>query len=75
MSSATENRKNFAAQVGAETSVIPIPTGYLNLPNPTSLQALIINPDMGCIGTLQKSRFWGVTARLLPKDWNEKCRM
>ena len=48
MSSATENRKNFTAQVGAETSVIPIPTGYLNLPNPTSLRALIINPDMGC---------------------------
>ena len=31
---------------------------YLNLPNPTFLSALIRNPNMEFIGTLQKSRFW-----------------
>ena len=33
---------------------------YLNLPNPTFLQVLIINPSIEFIGTLQKSRFWQV---------------
>ena len=31
---------------------------YLNLPKPTVLQVLIISPNMECIETLQKSRFW-----------------
>ena len=31
---------------------------YLNLPKPSFLQVLIINPNMGFIGTLPKSRFW-----------------
>ena len=33
---------------------------YLNLPNPTFLSVLIINPNMEFIGTRQKSRFWWV---------------
>ena len=33
---------------------------YLNLPKPTFLQVLIINLNMGFIGSLQESRFWWV---------------
>ena len=47
--------------------IIPAPTlhppsfqNYLNLPNPTSLSVLIINPSMEFIGTRQQSRFWWV---------------
>ena len=35
-------------------------SNYLNLPNPTFLSVLIINPNMEFIGTRQKSRFWWV---------------
>ena len=31
---------------------------YLNLPNPTFLWVLSINPNREFIGTLQKSRLW-----------------
>ena len=45
----------------------PIPTmTYLNLPNPTFLSVLIINPNMEFIGTRQKSRFWWVKVGMLP---------
>ena len=37
---------------------------YLNLPNPTFLSVLIINPNMEFIGTRQKSRFWWVKVGL-----------
>ena len=37
---------------------------YLNLPNPTFLSVLIINPNMVFIGTRQKSRFWWVKVYL-----------
>ena len=33
---------------------------YPNLPIPTLLWVLIINPSIDFIGTLQKSRFWRV---------------
>ena len=33
---------------------------YPNLPKPTFLWVLIINPNIDFIGTLQKSRFWRV---------------
>ena len=33
---------------------------YLDLPKPTLLQVLTMNPNINFIGTLQKSRFWRV---------------
>ena len=35
-----------------------------NLPKPTFLWVLIINPNIDFIGTLQKSRFWRVKVRI-----------
>ena len=40
---------------------------YLNLPNPTFLSVLIINPNIDFIGTRQKSRFWWVKVGYIPE--------
>ena len=38
---------------------------YPNLPIPTLLWVLIINPSIDFIGTLQKSRFWRVKVYMI----------
>ena len=38
---------------------------YPNLPKPTFLWVVIINPNIDFVGTLQKSRFWRVKVWLL----------